>query len=45
MLSTKLLPEIVEYPDSGKVGMRDATGERLFLGRHGEPAEYWDGES
>jgi uncharacterized cupin superfamily protein len=44
MLSTNIFPEILEYPDSGKVGMRDAKGERLFLGRHGEPAEYWDGE-
>jgi uncharacterized cupin superfamily protein len=45
MLSTKIFPEILEYPDSGKVGMRDAKGERLFLGRHGEPADYWEGES
>jgi uncharacterized cupin superfamily protein len=44
MLSTNVFPEIVEYPDSGKVGTRDARGERLFLGRHGEAAEYWDGE-
>ena len=45
MLSTMVVPEIVEYPDSGKVGTRDAKGERLFLARRGEPAEYWDGES
>ncbi len=45
MLSTLLAPEIVEYPDSGKVGTRDAKGERLFLARHGEPTGYWDGES
>ena len=44
MLSTKLWPEIVEYLDSGKIGSRDAKGERLFLARRGEPAEYWDGE-
>jgi uncharacterized cupin superfamily protein len=44
MLSTRLLPEIVEYLDSGKVGTRDAKGERLFLARRGEPVEYWDGE-
>jgi uncharacterized cupin superfamily protein len=44
MLSTRLLPEIVEYLDSGKVGARDAKGERLFLARRGEPVEYWDGE-
>jgi uncharacterized cupin superfamily protein len=45
MLSTMIAPEIVEYPDSGKVGTRDAKGERLWLARHGEPAGYWDGES
>jgi uncharacterized cupin superfamily protein len=45
MLSTKLMPEILEYPDSGKTGMRNAHDERIFLGRLGEPADYWDGES
>src|SRR5690348_16701918 len=44
MLSTLLTPEIVEYPDSGKVGTRSASGERLFLGRLGEPLDYWEGE-
>ncbi len=44
MLSTMLMPEILEYPDSDKVGARDAKGDRLFLGRRGEPADYWDGE-
>jgi uncharacterized cupin superfamily protein len=44
MLSTTLMPEILEYPDSGKTGLRDAKGERRFLGRLGEPADYWDGE-
>jgi uncharacterized cupin superfamily protein len=44
MLSTMLKPEIVEYPDSGKVASRDAKGERLFLARPGPPVEYWDGE-
>jgi uncharacterized cupin superfamily protein len=44
MLSTMLVPEILEYPDSDKVGARDAKGERLFLTRQGEPADYWDGE-
>ena len=44
MLSTKLMPEIVEYLDSGKVGTRDAHGNRLLLSRAGEPADYWDGE-
>lgn len=45
MLSTVVVPEIVEYPDSGKVGTRDAKGKRIFLARRGEPAEYWEGES
>jgi uncharacterized cupin superfamily protein len=45
MLSTMVVPEIVEYPDSGKVAARDAKGQRLFLTRQGEPVEYWDGES
>lgn len=44
MLSTKVMPEIVEYPDSGKVGTRDAAGERIFLTRAGTPVEYWNGE-
>lgn len=44
MLSTLIAPEIVEYPDSGKVGTRSASGERLFLGRPGERLEYWEGE-
>lgn len=44
MLSTMNAPEIVEYLDTGKVGTRDAHGERLFLARPGPPAEYWEGE-
>jgi uncharacterized cupin superfamily protein len=45
MLSTMLMPEIVEYLDTGKVGSRDAKGERLFLTQPGPPADYWDGET
>ena len=45
MLSTLLLPEIVEYPDSGKVGTRSAKGERLMMARPGPQLDYWDGES
>lgn len=45
MLSSMIRPEIVEYPDSGKVGTRDAKGERLFLSRPGPSLDYWDGES
>ncbi len=44
MLSTMIAPEIVEYLDSGKVGARDANGERLLLSRPGPMLEYWEGE-
>jgi len=44
MLSTMLLPELVSYPDSGKLGARNAKGERVLLGRPGETLDYWDGE-
>jgi uncharacterized cupin superfamily protein len=45
MLSTMHMPEIVEYPDSEKIGSRDAEGKRIFLTRRGEDVDYWDGES
>jgi uncharacterized cupin superfamily protein len=45
MLSTLLAPEIVEYLDTGKVGTRDAKGERIFLSRPGPMVDYWEGES
>lgn len=45
MLSTMVVPEILEYPDSGKLAARDAKGDRLFLTRRGEPVDYWEGES
>jgi uncharacterized cupin superfamily protein len=44
LLSTLNAPEIVEYPDSGKIGARDAKGERLLMVRRGEQLDYWDGE-
>jgi len=44
MLSTMIAPEIVEYPDSGKLGARSAAGERILLGRPGPTLDYWDGE-
>lgn len=43
MLSTMNMPDVVEYPDSGKVGARSVTGERI-LGRPGPVLDYWDGE-
>ncbi len=45
MLSSQLAPEILEYPDTGKVGLVDAEGQRLSLTRNGEVVGYWDGES
>ena len=44
MLSSLLAPDIVEYPDSGKVGARSVAGERILLSRPGPTLDYWDGE-
>jgi uncharacterized cupin superfamily protein len=44
MLSTRIMPEILEYPDSGKVGANDASGKRIVMTRPGGRLEYWDGE-
>jgi uncharacterized cupin superfamily protein len=44
MLSSLILPEIVEYLDSGKIGARNARGERIMLARPGPMLDYWDGE-
>ena len=44
MLSSLLQPDIVEYPDSGKVAAVDASGQRLFRSFRGRDAEYWEGE-
>lgn len=44
MLSTRIMPEILEYPDSGKVGANDARGKRIVMTRPGGRLEYWDGE-
>jgi len=51
-VSTKLSPEIAEYPDSGKFGLlaefptgTDGKKERfLFVGRSDSSLDYWDGE-
>lgn len=45
MLSSLVSPEIVEYPDSGKVGTSDAKGKRILMSRPGPSLDYWDGES
>jgi uncharacterized cupin superfamily protein len=44
MLSSMFAPDIVEYPDSGKVGARSVKGERILLGRPGPILDYWEGE-
>ena len=44
MISTQIVPEIVEYPDSGKIGARSAAGERIMLTRPGPTLDYWEGE-
>ena len=44
MLSSLILPEIVEYLDSGKIGARNAKGERIMFARPGPMLDYWDGE-
>jgi uncharacterized cupin superfamily protein len=45
MLSTLLGPDVLEYPDSGKVAAVDEKGEGIFQIRRGEHVPYWDGES
>ena len=45
MLSSRNMPDIVEYPDSGKVGARSVAGERILLSRPGPILDYWDGEA
>ena len=51
-VSTKMSPEIAEYPDSGKFGVLadfpTAPGEKprqfRFVGRDTSQVDYWDGE-
>jgi uncharacterized cupin superfamily protein len=44
MLSSLLKPDIVEYLDTGKVGARSVSGDRILLARPGPEMEYWEGE-
>ena len=44
MLSTLIAPDLVEYLDSGKVGARSVSGERILVSRPGPILDYWDGE-
>ena len=51
-VSTKLSPEIAEYPDSGKFGIlaefpADAGGKPQmfrFVGKESQNVDYWEGE-
>lgn len=51
-VSTKLSPEVVDYPDSGKFGVlvelpRGADGKPqrfVFVGRQSQTLNYWEGE-
>ncbi len=51
-VSTKLSPELVEYPNSGKFGVLaelppgpDGKAQRfMFVGRESESLNYWEGE-
>jgi uncharacterized cupin superfamily protein len=44
MLSTLLTPDVIEYPDSGKVSATSPADGRLFRARVGPDVDYWDGE-
>jgi uncharacterized cupin superfamily protein len=44
MLSTLLLPDVIEYLDSGKVSATSPADGRLFRARVGPEVEYWEGE-
>ena len=39
-----LMLEVLEYPDSGKIGANNANGERIMMTRPEARLEYWDGE-
>ena len=49
-ISTNHMPDVVHYPDSGKIGVLEsknfwATGEKDISGFYRQqPADYWDGE-
>ena len=44
MLSTMLMPEVIRYPDSGKLAARNAGRERIVMTRPEVVLDYWDGE-
>ena len=42
ILSTRQLPEIAEYPDSGKQGAFSREGFKMYMADSG--VDYWEGE-
>ena len=44
MLSSRVVPDIVEYLDTGKVGSRSIAGESIIFARPGPDVGYWDDE-
>jgi uncharacterized cupin superfamily protein len=44
MLSSMIAPDVIEYLDTGKLFVRDATGEPIVFARPGPTLEYWEGE-
>lgn len=45
MLSTLILPDLAQFPESGKLGATNAKGELILLSRPGPKLDYWDGEN
>lgn len=44
MLSTRIQPDVVHYPDTEKVLATDASGDGIMLARRGPTLDYWEGE-
>jgi hypothetical protein len=44
MLSTLVVPDIVEFLDTGKVSAHSVAGELIMFGRPGPELDYWEGE-
>jgi uncharacterized cupin superfamily protein len=44
IFSTLRLPSVVEYPDSGKVGVRWNEDDGALRFRRGDAVDYWEGE-
>jgi uncharacterized cupin superfamily protein len=44
MLSSMIAPDVVYYPDTGKMSASNADGEPIMLARRGPTLDYWEGE-